>query len=75
MLSWQELLLKANMEELQCAMPRVQREPQEQVMPSLSMAAFLSYHKILPSGDEGVVQLVECLLGIHEALGLIPSTT
>ncbi|XP_011239110.1 cilia- and flagella-associated protein 99 isoform X7 [Mus musculus] len=26
----EELLLKANMEELQCAMPRVQREPQEQ---------------------------------------------
>lgn len=60
------------MEELQCAMPRVQREPQEQVMPSLSMVAFLSYHKILPFGDEGVVQLVECLPGIHEALGLNP---
>ncbi|XP_021019591.1 cilia- and flagella-associated protein 99 isoform X1 [Mus caroli] len=26
----EELLLKANMEELQCAMPRLQREPQEQ---------------------------------------------
>lgn len=35
MVSWQELLLRANMDELRCAMPRSRRDPQAQVMPSL----------------------------------------
>lgn len=50
MLSWQELLLKANMEELRCAMPRLQKEPQAQVMSSFFTVVFTSYHKPLPSG-------------------------
>lgn len=75
MLSWQELLLKANMEELRCAMPRLQKEPQAQVMSSFFTVVFTSYHKPLPSGAEDVVQLAEYLPGVREALGRISSTT
>lgn len=59
------------MEELRCAMPRLQRDPQAQVMPSLFMVVFFSDYKILPSEAEDVVLLVQCLPGIYEALGLI----
>jgi hypothetical protein len=73
--SWQELLLKANMEEMRCAMPRSHREPLVQVTPSLPvfMAAFSHVIKVFLRAGR-VTQVVEHLPSKCETLSSNPST-